>query len=292
MEQLQKYYPSALLLLVMTLSLNSCQEEAVLYKRSYTEPEKLKLSETLMNSAGTGTYYQGSVAERMIIHEANSYSLGNADGQRELGVPYLKRGMASESYAYYSAAAKADPEEWLGYKAYCWLYFYRDYKTVLEDVEQYDSITPDYVDYPQSTSVNYMRGISHLRLGNLEDAINFLSMHLEKEIADMGVNYVEPVYYLHLGIAYHQAGQFEKAEEIFNKGITHNKNIAELHFYKAQNLFSMGQHLPASNSLGLAQEWFSKSGQLTRAYVEEFYAIYQEDLSRLKLDLDSKKIAS
>ena len=292
MERSLKFYPSASLLMLLLVTLIACNDKAILYKRSYSEDEKLKLSETLLNSAGTSTYYQGSVSERMIIHESYSYNPDNADVQRELGVPYLKRGMAAESNKYYTQASNADPEEWLGYKVYCWLYFYRDYETVLKEVEQYDAITPDYVDYPQSTSVTYMRGISHLRLGNLDEAISFLSAHLAKEIADVGVNYVEPVYFLHLGIAYHHAGEFEAAENIFNQGLAHNKNIAELYYYKAMNQLSLGQIDLASESLDLAQEWFDRSGSLTRAYVEEFYAIYKEDLALLYLNLDSKKTPS
>ena len=38
-------------------------------------------------------------------------------------------------------------------------YFYRDYKRALKDIEEYDALTPNFVDYPQWTSVNYMRGI-------------------------------------------------------------------------------------------------------------------------------------
>lgn len=280
MEKSPKYCPSLLLCLITLVSFCSCNRDAM-YKRTYTADERLKLSETLLNNAGSSTYYQGSVAERMIIHEGIRYNPESADGQREIGVPYLKRGFASEAYHYYSRAAQRDPEEWLGYKAYCWLYFYRDYKTVLADVEQYDALTPDYVDYPQSTSVNYMRGICHLRLGNYKEAISYLSMHLDKEIQDVGAKYVEPVNYLHLGIAYHKAGESSDAARVFDAGLQNNENIAELHYYKAVNLLSQGSNKEARTSLEFAQEWFSKGGPLTRSYVEEFYALYQEDLNQL-----------
>jgi len=271
-----------MLLILLYLSMTSCNEESIIYKKAYTENEKLKLSESLLNNAGTGRYYQGSVGERMIIHEGNFYNPGNADGQRELGVPYLKRGFASEANQYYTKAANTDPDEWLGYKAYCWLYFYRDYETVLKEVDKFDALTPDFVDYPQSTSVNYMRGICQLRLGSYKEAIKFLSMHIDKEIEDVGEKYVIAAHYLHLGIAYHKAKHYAQADKIFNAALINNENTAELHYYKAINLLSMKKKKEALASLNLAQEWYSKVGPLTRPYVEEFYAIYPEDITRLK----------
>jgi|GEM_PF-6872250 len=106
-------------------------------------------------------------------------------------------------------------------------------------------------------------------------------MHLDKELKDVGPKYVEAVPYLHLGIAYHKAGQFKEADEIFNSGLISNNNISELHYYKALNLISMDNKKEAKISLRSAQEWFSKGASISRPYVEEFYAIYQEDLTRL-----------
>ncbi len=257
---------------------HACKQQETLYKKDYTLEEKLFLSESLLNNAGNTSYYQGSVGERMVILEGNSLNPGNAHGQRELGVPYLKRGMAAEANRYYGEAIQADPEEWLGYKAYCWLYFYRDYKNVLEELDTYDAFTPDFVDYPQSTSVNYMRGICHLKLGDYDQAIHYLSMHLEKEIKDVGEQYIEPAHYVHMGIAYSNAKQFRQAEDLFKRALANHQNIAELHYYRAKNLSTMGLIKEAEASLLLAKDWFHKAGNLKRPYIEEFYAIYQEDL--------------
>ena len=160
----------------MIVVMSSCGEADILYKRTYSEEEKTVLSESLLNGAGTDLYYQGSVGERMIIHEGNSYNPNNAWGEREIGVPYLKRGFATEANKYYTRAIEYDPEQWLGYKAYCWLYFYRDYETALEEIDRFDAMTPGIVDYPQSTSVNYMRGLCYLQLGRLTFNEGIISM--------------------------------------------------------------------------------------------------------------------
>lgn len=266
---------------MVTLILYSCEEQAILYKKSYTDEEKMALSESLLNAAGTDLYYQGTVGERMIIHEGNSYNTNNAWGQRELGVPYLKRGFASEANKYYQLASEYDAEEWLGYKAYCWLYFYRDYETALEEIDRFDAMTPDLVDYPQSTSVNYMRGICYLQLGRYQEAIAALTLHLEKEIEDVGHQYIESLPYLSLAMSYHKLGQLAKADSLYSMGIEHNNTTSDLYYYKAKNLLDMKKVAAAKSALELAQSWYNNGAKNTRPYVEEFFAIYQEDLDEL-----------
>jgi len=260
----------------------SCSDKSVIYKKNYTKAEKEALSESLLNAAGTDVYYQGTIGERRIIMEGNKYSPKNAWGQRELGVPYLKRGYAYEANKYYEAAIKSDPEEWLGYKAYCWLYFYRDYETALRELDTFDSFTPDFVDYPQSTSVDYMRGLCYLKLGKPEKAIAYLTKHLNKEIADVGHQYIEAMPYQLLGLAYHEGGNYVKADSIFQLGLTHNDNTADLYYYRSITLDKLNRKQEAIECLEQAEHWLLKGGYNQRPYVEEFYSIYKEDIKKLK----------
>ncbi len=276
------YFHKMTLFFCLSILASSCSQKDILYKRVYSDEEQLALSESLLNGAGTDLYYQGSVGERMIIHEGNSYNPNNAWGQREIGVPYLKRGFAAEANEYYEKAVEYDAEEWLGYKAYCWLYFYRDYETALAEIDRFDALTPGVVDYPQSTSVNYMRGICYLQLGRFEGAIDALTLHLNKEIEDVGHQYIESMPYLTLAMSYHKMGQYEKADSLYSLGIEHNPTTSDLYYYRAENLLKMNRPDEAKKSLSLAQDWYSKGGKNARPYVEEFFAIYQEDLDRLK----------
>lgn len=277
-----RFYLKTTTSIVMILFLFSCQDqEAIYYEKSYSEEEKIQLSESLLNGAGTHLYYQGSVGERMIIHEGNKYNPDNAWGQRELGVPYLKRGFAHEATQFYTKAVEADAQEWLGYKAYCWLYFYRDYENVLKELDRFDAFTPDFVDYPQSTSVNYMRGVCHLGLGQYEQAIRFLTLHLDKETEDVGPAYIDAMPYQLLALSYQKNGQLEKADSLFRLGISHNRSTSDLYYYHALTLIELNKTEEAKNAYQKAQEWYSKGGKNSRPYVEEFYSIYQEELTAL-----------
>jgi len=278
-----KYFHRASCFLAVVFIFSACQQNEVLYKKEYSDKEKLALSESLLNGAGTDLYYQGTVGERMIIKEGNSYNPSNAWGQRELGVPYLKRGFAHEAYKYYSKAVEADAGEWQGYMAYCWLYFYRDYKTALKAINAYDALTPNFVDYPQATSVDYMRGICYLKLGKHEEAIHFMKKHLDSEIKSVGPKYVDAMPYMLLGIAYYENGQLAKSDEIFRQGLKYNDNTADLYFYHTRTLYDLGKTEEAKEAIDKAEYWLLKGGYNQRPYVEEFYSIYKEDIEKWKM---------
>lgn len=280
--KLSKFYLSALICFVMVIVLCKSTSKPVLYKKEYTPEEKLDLAESLFNGAGTDLYYQGSVSERMLILEGLEYHPEGAWGWRELGVPYLKRGFAHEANKYYAKAIAYDPKEWLGYKAYCWLYFYRDYETAIRELDRFDAFTPDFVDYPQATSVDFMRGVAYLRLGRLDRALEYLEKHLLDEKKNTGAEYIEPKDYLMLGVAWYEKSEFAKALEVIDEGLLHNDTTADLYYYRALITFRMKDAELAETYLDQAEYFIANGGKNMRPYIEEFYAVYQQDIEKLR----------
>lgn len=266
---------------------SSCSND-IIYKREYSNEEKEKLSLSLLEACGTDRYYQGTIAERMLILESKKYNDASAWAEREWGVPYLKRGYASEANEFYSSAVKYDKKEWLGYKAYCWLYFYRDYSTALREIEEYDDFTPGFIDYPQSTSVLFIQGICHLKLGDPEKALYFFKLHFEEEKKNVGENYINAVVYVLLGECYYQLKDYTTAIQWYKKGIKYNESTSDLHYYLGRAYYDNNQNSEAILALEDANNWFSKGAKNTRPYVEEFYAIYQEDIDMLQKKLGSE----
>ncbi len=279
MEKLSKYCPSLIFLIIM---ISSCKESDIVYKKQYSSEEKIKLSESILNGAGTDLYYQGTVSERQIIKEADILNSASADVQREYGVPYLKRGFAHEANKYYTEASKKDPLTWLGYKGYCWLYFYRDYETALREFNELDTLTPNFVDHPQATSIDYMRGICYLKLGNYDEAISMLKKHLKKEKEEIGANYIEALPYQLLGICYLQKKDYKTAQQYFEEGLEYNENIADLWYYQALNYSKMNELDKALVSLDKAEYYLLQGNYNNRNYVEEFYQIYIQDIQKLR----------
>lgn len=279
---LSKYYPKLWAVLGLSLALSSCQKEDIHYQRSYTDTEREALSDGLLNGAGTDLYYQGTVGERMIIEEGNRLSSGKGSYYREMGVPYLKRGMGIEAEKWYGQAVEADPLTWAGYKAYCWLYFYRDYKSCITECDRLDPLTPDFVDYPQSTSVDYMRGISYLQLGQYDKALDYLQRHLDFEVGSVGEAYVDQMPFLAVGMTHMRDGRAAEALATWDRGLLHNSNNAELHYYRAKVLVELGRKSEAAQALDRAAEELKRGNGHQRPYVEEFFAIYPRDIARLR----------
>lgn len=277
------YYLSVLLL---SISIYSCtQESDIIYTKEFSSDERTALAESLINGAGTDLYYQGAVGERMIILEGMKYDPTSAWGWRELGVPYLKRGMAAEAEKYYAKAVESDAKEWQGYKAYCWLYFYRDYEKALHDAQGCDALTPSFVDYPQATSVDYMSGLSYLGLGKIDSAIHYLQKHLDYEIQTTGIEYVEAPDFLNLVLAYAQNNQLDKAQSLLEEAIKHNDTTADLYYHLAKILLQKGNKKEAIRNLDQAEYWIKEDSKNKRSYVEEFNAVYIEDVEQLRKEM-------
>lgn len=271
-----------LLFALILFCLSSCKDEPILYKRQYSEAEQKVLADGL--SSGVG-FYQGSVNEQLHYAESGKYSHENGELNRSKGIAYLKRGYAAMAYAYDKKAADLDPEFCAGYMARNWLYFYRDYKTCLQEIDHLDTLTPNFVDYPSSVSIDYMRGVCYLQLGNIDTAIYYLDKHLKFEKENSGVEYVGVMPFQLLAIAYHKKGAFENAEKYFSEGIKYNANSADIHYYRAINFLASGKKSKAIEEYEIARSQYDRGIKNTLPYVEEFYAIYDKDLITLKKQL-------
>lgn len=272
---------------LMSISCGS-KSNPILYKKEYSQDEKLMLTESL--AYGSGFYPQGDVGEQMVALEELKFNPESANGWRILGIPYLKRGFAHEAAKYYAKTIQYDPQEWLGYKGNCWLYFYRDYETAIKDLDIYDAYTPNFVDYPMATSVDYMRGVAYLRLGELDTAIRYLEKHMQEEKKSTGADYIEPKDYLMLGVAFYEKGDHAKALQIIDEGLLYNDNAADLYYYRALVSAAMKDVVAANLYLDKAEYFIANGGKNIVPYYEEFYAVYQRDVDKLRKEIFSTQV--
>lgn len=277
MEKLLKYFLSGL----VCIAIGACSKEHVPYfKKQIDETRHENLAIKLKE--GIHHYYQGTVAQQLLLQEALKYDTTNGDIYRELGVPYLKRGLASGYYELYQKAVGKHPVIWTGWRGYIYLFFYRDYERALADFDAMDTLTPDVIDYPQSLSVDYLRGICCLQMGQFDRALSFFDKHLVYEVQFSGEEYIMPQAYLYKGITQFKMGAFNQAMETFEKGLDLSPVNADLLFWKAKCLLQTGNHTEAMTHLILAETSIKQGHRNTRPYVEEFYAVYLSNVKQLQ----------
>lgn len=272
---------SSICCLSLSLLLSACQSpDEAGYRKSYTAEERRELARRLV--AGVGTRNQGTPAEQMLLREARRLDPHHAAVYQQLGDPYLYRGLVTAFPIYYGKAVQLDPLAWTGWRGYLYLYLYRDYGRALADFDATDIITPDVVDYPQSTSVDYMRGVCYLQLGRYYQAIEYFDRHIEREVEVVGPRYIAPETFLYRGIAYLGLADTVAALDSFAEGRALNPDNADLHYWLAKVHYERGDLALAQRYLSSAEAEFAARNFNRRFYGEAFYPLYEEDLVGLR----------
>lgn len=267
-----KYFLSALFALLLL----ACGQQESLYQKTFSAEEKASLGESLIN--GRGGYYQGTPAYEFQLKEAEKIYPQNADVYREYGAALVKRGFAAELHRVYAKAVALDPVGWQGWRGYLYLYFYRDYERALHDFNVIDSLTPNFVDYPQSQSVHFMRGICYLQMEQYDKALEFFDLHFAHETAEAGLDFIESTAFLFKALTHWKKGEMDAAKKTLEQGLSvHGKN-ADLLYWMAKYHREMGDEAEASSLIEQARKQFLAGYYNRRPYVEEFYQTYWADL--------------
>ncbi|HKK78843.1 MAG TPA: tetratricopeptide repeat protein [Phaeodactylibacter sp.] len=262
---------------VLLVSLTACQPQPHLYQKEISDSEKGILAEQLLN--GLRFFYQGEVGEQLLMEEAISHQPQNATLYRELGAPAVKRGMAKDFYRYYEDAVRYDAVNWQGWRGYLYLYFYRDYERALADFQALDTLTPDFVDYPQATSVLFMSAICYLQLGQYDTAVAYFDRHIQEELRTVEEEYIDTETFLFKGIAYAKQGRWSEAAATFERGLRNaDSKSADLWYWKAKAAAAQGNENTARLCIDAAKKWYDKGYFHDRPYVEEFYQLYRPQL--------------
>lgn len=269
------YFPS--LAVLLGLALTACQQQPPLYKKPIPDARRPELSRQLLN--GCRFHYQGTVGETLLLQEALRYGPEEAAPYRELGAPAVKRGLAKDFYRHYAKAVAYDPVEWQGWRGYLYLYFYRDYERALIDFQTLDTLTPGFVDYPQSTSILFMSGICYLQMEQYGQAIDYFDRHIAEELKTVEEAYISTETFLFKGIAESRQLGWEAAKATFERGLRNaDSKSADLWYWLSKAELQLGQRTAAKEAADSAQLQFERGYYHDRPYVEEFYQTYQAQL--------------
>ena len=283
-----KSWTCCLSLWVLVFGLTACAPKDGLYVKTFSNEEQLKLSNQFLAGAGLW-YYQGNGAEQNLVKTGLKHNPNHAELWRELGAPHIKRGFAAESWDYYGKTVALDPRGWQGWRGYLLLYFYRDYENAIADFNATDTLSPNFVDHPQSTSVDFMRAICYLQLGQHDEALRFLEKHIADEIKVVGEHYIDSRAFLYSGIAWFRKGDYSNAEAAFRRGLKNaDGRNADLWYWTAKTALLLGHKKEATEAIEQAGLQFQRGNYHYRDYVEEFFQLYPEDIQALHTQISDQ----
>ncbi|MEL6922720.1 MAG: tetratricopeptide repeat protein [Bacteroidota bacterium] len=271
------------LFVLLLLSWTACNEAPELYQRTFSESEKKDIAKHMLRAHGF--HYQGSAPNQFHMEEAWALDSLNADIIREIGIPYLKRGITAGFYPPYQEAIRLNARSWQGWRGYLYLYFYRDYERAIADFNAMDTLTPNFVDYPQATSVHLMRAVAYLKLKDYDECLRFLDLHIEEELKTATEDWINPRTWLYLFMAHWEKGDLAKAETSLRRGLKNRPDNADLWYWQAKLAVRQGQKSKAKAALEKAYDLLLKDFNNYRPYVEEFFQIYESDVMGLKEEI-------
>ncbi|WP_442264746.1 tetratricopeptide repeat protein [Tenacibaculum sp. ZS6-P6] len=226
--------------------------------------------------------YQGSPKSMTRIQKAIEIDPTYAEAVREMSVAYLKRGIPHLWKKHMDKAVALNPEVWQGYRGYCYLWFYRDYKKAIADFNASNALNPSFTDAPQGHSVHYWRGIAYLGLEDYKNSLKYFDKYIKEEIEKFGTSSIEVTTYLYKGIVYYEMNDFEKAKENFELLLKNSYGVyADGKYYLALILKKEGKIEEAKKMAISGLKDFNDGYVNQRPYVESMKELYLEDYQQL-----------
>ena len=223
-------------------------------------------------------FHQGSPENMELIETAIELDPNNSAAWRELSVPYLKRGLAHKWKPLFDKAVQLDPIQWQGWRGYLELYFYRDYESAIKDFNATDSLTPNFTDYPQGMSVDYLRGLAYLQLSDQERALHYFTKYIEEVTKKNGEEWVDVNAFIYRAINHHRMKNYFASIKDLEICLKYYPQSSDAYYHLAANNFKMEKKESAMQHISKAKELFKNGYFMQVNYVETFEQIYLSDI--------------
>jgi tetratricopeptide (TPR) repeat protein len=252
--------------------------------KEYSLSDRKRMSVEYLEN-GEKNFRQGSPENMELIEIAIKLDSNNSAAWRELSVPYLKRGMPHEWKPLFDKAVEIDPIAWQGWRGYLKLFFYRDYKSAIDDFNATDTLTTNFTDYPQSMSVDYLRGLAYLQLDDKEKALDYFTKYIDEVTAKSGENWVDVDAFIHRAIVLIKLREFEKAKLDLEKCLKYYSSSSDAYFHLSVINYHLDKREIAKEQIMEAKRLFKKGYYMHRPYVETFGQIEISDIEEIEREL-------
>jgi tetratricopeptide (TPR) repeat protein len=200
----------------------------------------------------------------------------NGDLFHEMSVHNTKNGNYGLAVQHLNKAVQLDPKIY-GYYGWVTLYYYRDYERALEYLNRYDSLTPNFTDFPVGENIHYLRGLAYMQLKEYDLAIQYFDLYIEEEKSRAGIEWIDHSAFYYKGICLEEKRDFKSAKVNYELAIKYLPNFVEALYHRA--LLIEDKELKVKEMkhiLTLIDSGFSK----VDPYMEIFHPVYRQDVEK------------
>lgn len=226
--------------------------------------------------------HQGTPKAMTLLDEILEIDSTNAEAWRERSIPYLKRGFPGQWFKNYEKAIVYDAKEWIGWRGYNYLFFYKDFRRAISDFDATDTLTKGFTDFPQAMSVDFLRGICYYGLESYDTALVFLQRYIDAELQGSGgLDFIDQNAFLYKGRIHQKLNNHDSALLAFNTGLKIFDQSSDLHYHKSYSFLAQGKLTLAKSEAQLAKQYFDLGYAHRRPYIEVLDQIYDYDIIEL-----------
>lgn len=218
---------------------------------------------------------QGSKASQEHFDRAIRYCPTFDYAHFEKAVPYLKNGRFLEWKGMIDKAVELNPEAYLSYRASCVYQFFRDYRSVIIDLERLESLINYDIGHSQNGEyhMNMIKALCYRGLGQKQKAIETIETQLKKQDHLLG-NYD----YLHLGVLYLEEDNMTTAIRYLEMQVEHNSYIAEGYYFLGKAYLRQDDKEKAKANFELAKTKYLQGYHRIDPYVEPMDTVTLEEI--------------
>lgn len=222
-------------------------------------------------------YYQFSAEFHHLVDSALLICPYFAYAYREKSAPYIKSGDFITWKKYMDLAVKYDTLGYLSVRASLRYKFFADYAGTIQDIELLEKISKPNIGYTSNGTyhLTIVKALCYKQLEKVNEGINTIENVLTTK------NYAVGLYdYLHLGVMYHQVGQYAKAITALNQQLAQYE-FAEVQYYLALSYKKMGNTAAYLQAKQACVKLYKADKRISDPYHFMIDQVFEQDIAKL-----------
>lgn len=233
------------------------------------------IPDTIKNNLSKGinqhSRYYRNIMDKNLNNVENNYKF-----HQTYSYSFKKTGEHYKAMKLLNEAVQKNPIEVLGYRAWCMLYYYRDYEKAINDIDTLMSLTGNCMEVSWGESCLYNKALAYYKLDEFDKAIQTLNEWRDCE-ENYGLSMKDNEYYhFYLARSYHKNNNIKEAINSYQKAITASGSsyTSEYNYYLALGLYEEGKSKQACELMRNVKVQVDKGNKFNDMYIELFDELY------------------